>query len=87
MEATKKRKIRSGEEFDHLFPKPLFLDPTIKKGATVDDTVRFIPQVVRETLFQTAKLAPLLKGKNVYETCKNIWDLRKYPMKRQMKYN
>ena len=74
MEATKKRKIRSGEEFGHLFPKPLFLDPTIKKGATVDDTVRFIPQVVRETLFQTAKLAPLLKGKNVYETCKNIWD-------------
>lgn len=74
METTKKRKIRNGEEFDHLFPKPLFLDPTIKKGATVDDTVRFIPQVVRETLFQTAELAPLLKGNNVYETCKNIWD-------------
>ena len=35
MEATKKRKIRSGEEFDHLFPKPLFLDPTIKKGANI----------------------------------------------------
>ena len=74
MEATKKRKIKSGEQYNHLFPKPLFLDPTIKKGATVNDTVRFIPQVVRETLFQTAKLAPLLKGKNVYETCKNIWD-------------
>ena len=74
MEASKKRKIKSGEEFEHLFPKPKFLDPTIKKGATVNDTVRFIPQVVRETLFQTAKLAPLLKGRNVYETCKNIWD-------------
>lgn len=74
MEATKKRRIKSGEEFEHLFPKPLFLDPTIKKGATVNDTVRFIPQVVRETLFQTSKLAPLLKGRNVYETCKNIWD-------------
>lgn len=74
MEATKKRKIRSGEEYDHLFPKPLFLDPTIKKGATVNDTVRFIPQVVRETLSQTSKLAPLLKGSNVYETCKNIWE-------------
>jgi hypothetical protein len=73
MEANKNRKIKSGEEFEHLFPKPLFLDPTIKKGATVNDTVRFIPQVVRETLFQTAKLAPLLKGSNVYETCKNIW--------------
>lgn len=74
MEATKKRKIKSGEEYDHLFPKPLFLDPTIKKGATVNDTVRFIPQVVRETLSQTSKLAPLLKGNNVYETCKNIWE-------------
>jgi hypothetical protein len=74
MEATKKRKIKSGEEFEHLFPKPLFLDPTIKKGASVNDTVRFIPQVVQETLFQTVKLAPLLKGKNVYETCRNIWD-------------
>ncbi len=74
MEAAKKRKIKSGEEFEHLFPKPLFLDPTIKKGATVNDTVRFIPKAVRETLFQTSKLAPLLKGKNVYETCKNIWD-------------
>ena len=74
MEATKKRKIKSGEEYDHLFPKPLFLDPTIKKGATVTDTVRFIPQVVRETLFQTAKIAPLLKGKNVYDTCRNIWE-------------
>lgn len=74
MEATRKRKIKSGEEFEHLFPKPLFLDPTIKKGATVNDTVRFIPQVVQETLFQTIKLAPLLKGKNVYETCRNIWD-------------
>jgi len=74
MEATKKRKIKSGEEYDHLFPKPMFLDPTIKKGATVNDTVRFIPQVVRETLSQTSKLAPLLKGNNVYETCKNIWE-------------
>jgi hypothetical protein len=73
MEAARKRKIKSGEEFEHLFPKPKFLDPTIKKGATVYDTVRFIPQVVRETLFQTSKLAPLLKGKNVEETCKNIW--------------
>jgi hypothetical protein len=74
MEATKKRKIKSGEEYDQLFPKPIFFDPTIKKGATVHDTVRFIPKVVRETLFQTAKIAPLLKGNNLHDTCKNIWD-------------
>jgi hypothetical protein len=74
MEASKKRNIAGGEAFDALFPKPLFLDPTIKKGATVNDTVRFIPKVVRETLFQTNKIAAQLKGKNTYETCRNIWE-------------
>ena len=74
MEASKKRNIAGGEAFDALFPKPLFLDPTIKKGATVNDTVRFIPKVVRETLFQTNKIAAQLKGKNTYETCGNIWE-------------
>ena len=74
MEASKKRNIASGEAFDALFTKPLFLDPTIKKGATVNDTVRFIPKVVRETLFQTNKIAPQLKGKSTHETCRNIWE-------------
>lgn len=73
MEAKKQRKIKSGDEFHALFPRPLFFDPTIKKGATVSDTVRFIPKVVQETLFQTNKIAAILKGKTVYETCQNIW--------------
>lgn len=74
MQATRQRKIKSGDEFEALFPRPLFLDPTIKKGATVNDTIRFIPKVVQETLFQTTQIASLLKGKTVYETCKNIWE-------------
>ncbi len=73
MEASKKRNIASGEAFDALFIKPLFLDPVIKRGATVNDTVRFIPKVVRETLFQTSKLAQTLKGKDTFDTCRNIW--------------
>lgn len=73
MEASNRRNIASGEAFDSLFIKPLFLDPVIKRGATVNDTVRFIPKVVRETLFQTSKLAQTLKGKDTYETCRNIW--------------
>ena len=73
MQASKHRNIASGEAFDAFFPRPLFLDPVIKRGATVNDTVRFIPKVVRETLFHTEKIAALLKGKNTYETCRNIW--------------
>ncbi|MBL7901577.1 MAG: hypothetical protein JNK73_06255 [Bacteroidia bacterium] len=73
MQASKHRNIVSGEAFDTLFPRPLFLDPVVKRGATVNDTVRFIPKVVRETLFHTERIAALLKGKNTYETCRNIW--------------
>ena len=73
MQASKHRNIASGEAFDALFPRPLFLDPVVKRGATVNDTVRFIPKVVRETLFHTERIAALLKGKNTYETCRNIW--------------
>ena len=74
MQANRKRNIANGAAFDALFAKPLFLDPTIKKGATVNDTVKFIPKVVRETLFQTNKIAALLKGRTVYDTCGNVWD-------------
>lgn len=73
MESKTIKKIRSGKEYDHLFPKATLADDTIKRGATVSDTVQFIPQVVRATLFQTKNIAPLLKGRDVYETCKNIW--------------
>lgn len=73
MQASKQRNIVGGYAFEALFPKPLFLDPVIKRGATVNDTVRFIPKVVRETLFHTERIAQLLKGKNTYETCRNIW--------------
>ncbi len=73
MQASKQRIIASGEAFEVLFPKPLFLDPVIKRGANVNDTVRFIPKVVRETKFHTDRLAQLLKGKSTYDTCRNIW--------------
>lgn len=73
MERREEVKIKSGAEFDHLFPKAMLMTITKKKGATVSDTIRFIPQVVRETLFHTDKIAKQLKRSTVYETCKAIW--------------
>lgn len=46
MIAKEKRKIRSGDDVDHLFPKPKGEDALIKRSATVEDTVEFIPEVV-----------------------------------------
>lgn len=73
MERRETVKVKSGVEFDHLFPKAMLTTITKKEGATVADTIRFIPQVVRETLFHTEKIAKVLKRKTVYETCKAIW--------------
>ena len=73
MEANIKRQIKSGAEFNHLFPKPQGEEIEIKREADVSETVAFIPQVVFETLHDTNKIAKLLKGNTLDETCSNIW--------------
>ena len=74
MEAKHKRNIKSGAEFNHLFPKPEGDEIEIRRDADVSATIAFIPQVVLETLHDTNRIAKILKGDTVYETCKNIWD-------------
>jgi ElaB/YqjD/DUF883 family membrane-anchored ribosome-binding protein len=74
MEANHKRQIKSGAEFNHLFPKPIGDEIEIKRDADVAATVAFIPKVVFETLGDTSRIAKLLKGNTLDETCENIWD-------------
>jgi hypothetical protein len=73
MEAQRKRNIRSGEEYSHLFPKAENSVSTIRRNANVTHTVAFIPKVVNETLNHTKQIAQILKGNTAYETCSNIW--------------
>jgi hypothetical protein len=73
MEALKKRNIQDGGDYENLFPPAALKDETVKKGATVSDTVKFIPKVVERTLGQTEKIAQRLKGNTLVQTCKNIW--------------
>lgn len=73
MEANKKRRIREGKEFDHLFPPPSEEDKTIKGQASVEDTMDLIQKTVPQTLWQTERIAKQLKGRTLEETCRNIW--------------
>jgi hypothetical protein len=73
MEAQKKRNIKTGEQYSHLFPVAEGTNKTIRKNADVTHTVAFIPKVVNETLDHTKKIAQLLKANTTYETCSNIW--------------
>lgn len=68
-------KVRPGYEFDHYFPRAKLITITKKKGATVADTLKLIPAVIRETAFHTQKFAhEVIKAETVEQTCKNLWD-------------
>jgi hypothetical protein len=73
MEAAGNRKIKSGREFDYLFPAAMNKDKTVKENATLEDTIAFIHKVVGKTLMQTKGIAQRLAGRTVVETCSNIW--------------
>lgn len=73
MERRDQVKVKSGVQYDHLFPRAMLTTIKKKEGATVADTIKFIPQVVGETLFHTQKIAKLLKRETVYETCRAVW--------------
>jgi hypothetical protein len=74
MESNYQRQIRTGLEFDKLFPKAAGNDRTILKEAGVDDTLQLIRKTVPQTLADTEAIAKLLRGKNLYDTCHKIWD-------------
>jgi hypothetical protein len=74
MQAKKERYINNGAKYDSMFPQANLSEKTVKRAASVDDTVKFIPKVVSETKWQTEKIAEELKGDSVRETCQNIWD-------------
>lgn len=73
METETIRNIRSGTEYDHLFPIPDNTDTRIKGNASVEDTVFLIQRTVPQTLWHTGKIARKLKGKTLDETCSKIW--------------
>jgi hypothetical protein len=73
MERLNKAIIKSGKQYDQLFPEPNWQDTVINGSADLADTMKLIPRVVNDTLADTEKIASLLKGKNTLETARNIW--------------
>ena len=72
--ANNKRTIKSGLEFDSLFPAAKLMDDVIIRDGSVKDTVHLMSDVVHKYIDDTKLIAEKLKGKNLEETCKNIWD-------------
>lgn len=78
MEALFKRTLRDGKRYDHLFPAPELQETTIKKGASVYDTVAFIPKVVGRTRWQLEAFVDAeLNGLATESACHKLWEFVK----------
>lgn len=76
MEALRHRRIRPGREYDKLFPVSVKQDTVVKgKGkAKLHHTINLIKSLVEETKNDTKVIAPIMKGKDLEETCRKIWN-------------
>lgn len=74
MEAEGTYTLKSLEPYRHLFPKATGIDHTEKKGATVSDTVHFIPKVIKKSLWMVRKYVDQeLRGLSVEQACRKLW--------------
>lgn len=69
-----RRVIRSGRQFDHLFPEVKGKNVLKLEDAELKDTIDLMQKVISDTRVDTAELAHLLKAQTLKQTCRNIWD-------------
>jgi len=74
IEKSAHRKIKSGLQYDSLFPKADLKDDVLIPDGNIKDTVKLMREVVLKYLDDTKLIAPILQGKTVQDTCRNIWN-------------
>lgn len=83
MEATGNIKLKSLAPYRHLFPKATGIDHLIKKGASVSDTVKFMPEAARRSRWMVKNFVNReLRGLSIYNACRKLW----YFVKEHIKY-
>lgn len=68
------RASKGGESFEGLIPAPTWTEETVNRNGSVSDTVQSMAEVIKHYHWQAAKIAPLMKGATLYDTCRNIWE-------------
>lgn len=74
MIAQKKRPINESKQFDKYFEKAKMTTFVVKKNAELSDTVKAIKKIIPQYKHQASKIAKVLKGIDLKDTCKNIWN-------------
>lgn len=83
MVSTDDIKLRSLAPYRYLFPKAKAVDSTVHMGASVFDTVAFIPEIIEKCSWQVKKFVDQeLRGLSTYQACEKLW----YFVKHHIKY-
>lgn len=73
MEAKAIRRLKPGNEYNHLIKAAKHTDTYLLDVASVFDTIRTIKMVVKDSHHQVAGLAQVLKGSDLKSTLQRIW--------------
>lgn len=68
------RASRDGKLFEGIIPAPDWSEIIVRPNGNVNDTVAEMKKLISRYSWQVAKLAPKLKGNDLYSTCKNVFD-------------
>ena len=74
MEAQKKRNINLNSSYDQFIQRADKKTHIIKQDAGIPDTVKLMKSVIQENIPQARAVAQELKGKDLYNTCQNVWN-------------
>lgn len=72
--ANHSNKVKDGSRYDKYFPKAQGTYDIVIPNGTVRKTVEEMDSFVRETLVDTEKIAPLLRGKDLADTCRKVYN-------------
>ena len=79
MEARTKVRLRSLEPYRYLFPRAQGIDKTIKRSASVSDTVQTVPKIAKQCSWQVEQFVNHeLRGLSTYDACSKLWHFVKY---------
>ncbi|MEO6305874.1 MAG: hypothetical protein ABIP51_22195, partial [Bacteroidia bacterium] len=72
------RASRDGKEFEGIIPAPTWTEVVVIRSGSVINTVNEMRKIIKQYHWQAAKVAPLMKGATLQETCENIWNFLFY---------
>jgi hypothetical protein len=72
--STTEKQLDRSTKYDHLFPMPDWKQRIVRRNGPVESVIEDIKSVIYGYREQTQRFAPYMRGENIYETCRNIWN-------------